>query len=108
MIYMIHIFVIEDAFENFHQHYFLYFWWADANGHGWWDDDMEGVDNEALGVSEVWEGVGSTTLGGIVDWHWCYCCLLLLRPGSRKSKSDIVYACMWQMWLILALRSIQL
>ncbi|XP_045821600.1 uncharacterized protein LOC123914446 [Trifolium pratense] len=40
-----------------------------ANGHGWWDDDMEGVDNEALGVSEVWEGVGSTTLGGIVDWH---------------------------------------
>jgi hypothetical protein len=45
---------------------------------------MEGVDNEALGVSEVWEGVGSTTLGGIVDWHWCYCCLLLLRPGSRK------------------------
>ncbi|MCI07214.1 hypothetical protein A2U01_0028279 [Trifolium medium] len=36
---------------------------GDANGHGWWDDDMEGVDNEALGVSEVWEGVGSTTLG---------------------------------------------
>ncbi|KAI5399322.1 uncharacterized protein LOC127091148 [Lathyrus oleraceus] len=40
-----------------------------ANGCGWWDYDMEGVDNEALGVSEVWEGVGSTTLGGIADWH---------------------------------------
>ncbi|CAK8572901.1 unnamed protein product [Lathyrus sativus] len=40
-----------------------------ANGRGWWDYDMEGVDNEALGVSEVWEGVGSTTLGGIADWH---------------------------------------
>jgi hypothetical protein len=25
MIYMIHIFVMENAFENFHQHYFLYF-----------------------------------------------------------------------------------
>jgi len=30
---------------------------------------MEGVDNEELGASEAWEGVGSTTLGGIVDWH---------------------------------------
>ncbi|KAK7268662.1 hypothetical protein RIF29_21367 [Crotalaria pallida] len=40
-----------------------------ANGRGWWNDDMEGVDNEELGFSEVWEGVGSTTLGGIVDWH---------------------------------------
>ncbi|XP_057428063.1 uncharacterized protein LOC130721315 [Lotus japonicus] len=40
-----------------------------ANGRGWWDHDMEGVDNEALGFTEVWEGVGSTTLGGIVDWH---------------------------------------
>lgn len=31
---------------------------------------MEGVDNEELGFSdEVWEGVGSTTLGGIIDWH---------------------------------------
>ncbi|XP_058742169.1 uncharacterized protein LOC131614621 [Vicia villosa] len=40
-----------------------------ANGCGWWDYDMEGVDNEALGVTEVWEGVGSTTLGGIADWH---------------------------------------
>ncbi|KAK7356493.1 hypothetical protein VNO80_15766 [Phaseolus coccineus] len=40
-----------------------------ANGHGWWDYDMEGVDNEELGSNEVWEGVGSTTLGGIIDWH---------------------------------------
>ncbi|KAK7278549.1 hypothetical protein RJT34_23579 [Clitoria ternatea] len=40
-----------------------------ANGRGWWDHDMEGVDNEELGFSEVWEGVGSTTLGGIIDWH---------------------------------------
>ncbi|ESW16163.1 hypothetical protein PHAVU_007G134400 [Phaseolus vulgaris] len=40
-----------------------------ANGHGWWDYDMEGVDNEQLGSNEVWEGVGSTTLGGIIDWH---------------------------------------
>ncbi|MED6134805.1 hypothetical protein PIB30_040419 [Stylosanthes scabra] len=39
------------------------------NGRGWWDYDMEGVDNEELGFNEVWEGVGSTTLGGIVDWH---------------------------------------
>ncbi|KAK7391587.1 hypothetical protein VNO78_20004 [Psophocarpus tetragonolobus] len=40
-----------------------------ANGRGWWDYDMEGVDNEELGSNEVWEGVGSTTLGGIIDWH---------------------------------------
>ncbi|KAK4585770.1 hypothetical protein RGQ29_023113 [Quercus rubra] len=39
-----------------------------ANGCGWWDCNMEGVDNEEVGFSEVWEGVGSTTLGGI-EWH---------------------------------------
>ncbi|KAI5654277.1 hypothetical protein M9H77_31464 [Catharanthus roseus] len=39
-----------------------------ANGCGWWDCDMEGVDNEEVGCSEVWEGMGSTTLGGL-DWH---------------------------------------
>ncbi|CAM8989464.1 unnamed protein product [Rhodiola kirilowii] len=39
-----------------------------ANGRGWWDSNMEGVDNEEVGSSEVWEGVGSTTLGGL-DWH---------------------------------------
>lgn len=51
------------------RHYNLQFFGADANGHGWWDYDMEGVDNEQLGSNEVWEGVGSTTLGGIIDWH---------------------------------------
>ncbi|OMO93075.1 hypothetical protein CCACVL1_06641 [Corchorus capsularis] len=40
-----------------------------ANGSGWWDCDMEGVDSEEVGLGEIWEGVGSTTFGGIVDWH---------------------------------------
>ncbi|KAL4273664.1 hypothetical protein GQ457_13G016710 [Hibiscus cannabinus] len=40
-----------------------------ANGSGWWDCEMEGVDSEEVGYGEVWEGVGSTTFGGIVDWH---------------------------------------
>ncbi|GMN62498.1 hypothetical protein TIFTF001_031578 [Ficus carica] len=40
-----------------------------ANGGGWWDSNMEGVDNEEVGSTEVWEGVGSTTFGGTVDWH---------------------------------------
>ncbi|XP_057497886.1 uncharacterized protein LOC130782561 [Actinidia eriantha] len=39
-----------------------------ANGCGWWDCDMEGVDNEEVGCNEVWEGVGSATLGGL-DWN---------------------------------------
>ncbi|XP_054805326.1 uncharacterized protein LOC129308280 [Prosopis cineraria] len=39
------------------------------NGCGWWDCDMEGVDNEEVGFHEVWEGVGSASLGEIVDWH---------------------------------------
>ncbi|XP_050372758.1 uncharacterized protein LOC126790531 isoform X2 [Argentina anserina] len=38
------------------------------NGSGWWDCNMEGIDNEEVGINEVWEGVGSTTLGGI-EWH---------------------------------------
>lgn len=38
---------------------------ADANGCGWWDCDMEGVDTEDVGTGEIWEGVGSTTFGGI-------------------------------------------
>lgn len=25
---------------------------ADANGFGWWDSDMEGVDSEAVGYGE--------------------------------------------------------
>lgn len=29
---------------------------------------MEGVDSEEVGCNEAWEGVGSTTLGGL-DWH---------------------------------------
>ena len=29
---------------------------------------MEGVDNEEVGCNEVWEGVGSATLGGL-DWN---------------------------------------
>ncbi|PON72908.1 hypothetical protein TorRG33x02_250930 [Trema orientale] len=41
----------------------------DANGGGWWDSNMEGVDNEEVGFSEVWEGVGSTTFGETIDWH---------------------------------------
>ncbi|RZC80771.1 hypothetical protein C5167_043343 [Papaver somniferum] len=39
-----------------------------ANGSGWWDCDMEGVDNEEVGCNETGEGMGSTTLGGL-DWH---------------------------------------
>ncbi|KAL3726761.1 hypothetical protein ACJRO7_031629 [Eucalyptus globulus] len=39
-----------------------------ANGGGFWDSGMEGFETEEVGESEVWEGVGSTTLGGI-DWH---------------------------------------
>ncbi|KAH9617057.1 hypothetical protein KSS87_012121 [Heliosperma pusillum] len=38
------------------------------NGTGWWDSEREGIDNDAVGHKEVWEGVGSTTLGGL-DWH---------------------------------------
>ncbi|KAA8527941.1 hypothetical protein F0562_035190 [Nyssa sinensis] len=39
-----------------------------ANGSGWWDCNMEGVDSEEVGCSEVWEGIGSTALGGL-EWH---------------------------------------
>ncbi|KAJ6705014.1 RNA-BINDING PROTEIN [Salix purpurea] len=39
-----------------------------ANGSGWWDCDMEGVDSEEVGYGEIWEGIGSTTFGGI-EWH---------------------------------------
>ncbi|XP_074307020.1 uncharacterized protein LOC141642201 [Silene latifolia] len=38
------------------------------NGIGFWDSEREGIDNDAVGNKEVWEGVGSTTLGGL-DWH---------------------------------------
>ncbi|XP_059652835.1 uncharacterized protein LOC132299928 [Cornus florida] len=39
-----------------------------ANGSGWWDCNMEGVDNEEVGCNEVWEGIGTTALGGL-EWH---------------------------------------
>ncbi|XP_020600157.1 uncharacterized protein LOC110039440 isoform X2 [Phalaenopsis equestris] len=39
-----------------------------ASGWGWWDGDKEGIDSEEVGYNEVWEGVGSTTLGGL-EWH---------------------------------------
>lgn len=39
-----------------------------ANGSGWWDSNMEGVDNDEVGCHEMWEGVGSTTLGGL-EWN---------------------------------------
>ncbi|MQM16564.1 hypothetical protein Taro_049524 [Colocasia esculenta] len=39
-----------------------------GNGAGWWDCDREGVDSEEVGCSEVWEGMGSTTVGGL-EWH---------------------------------------
>ncbi|XP_071735179.1 uncharacterized protein [Rutidosis leptorrhynchoides] len=39
-----------------------------ASGSGWWDSDMEGIDNDEVGFNEVWEGVGSATMGGL-DWH---------------------------------------
>lgn len=47
---------------------FYFFVFSDANGGGWWDCNMEGVDNEEVGCNEVWEGMGSTTLGGL-EWH---------------------------------------
>ncbi|KAI9115015.1 hypothetical protein K1719_014028 [Acacia pycnantha] len=39
------------------------------NGCGWWDCEMEGIDNDEVGFREVWEGVGSTSLGEIAHWH---------------------------------------
>ncbi|CAK7336247.1 unnamed protein product [Dovyalis caffra] len=32
---------------------------TDANGSGWWDCDMEGVDSEEVGFGEIWEGSGT-------------------------------------------------
>ncbi|GKG10057.1 hypothetical protein Tco_0338803, partial [Tanacetum coccineum] len=39
-----------------------------AGGSGWWNSDMEGIDNEAISSNEVCEGVGSATMGGL-DCH---------------------------------------
>ncbi|KAH7835147.1 hypothetical protein Vadar_023280 [Vaccinium darrowii] len=41
---------------------------TDANGSGWWDCNVAGIDNEEVASNEVWEGIGSTTLGGL-DWN---------------------------------------
>ncbi|XP_043706392.1 uncharacterized protein LOC122656031 [Telopea speciosissima] len=53
-------FIVEKKSRTTFNHY--------ANGRGWWDCDMEGIDSEEVGCSEVWEGMGSTTLGGL-EWH---------------------------------------
>lgn len=39
-----------------------------ANGSGWWDCNMAGIDSEEVGCDNVWEYKGSTTLGGL-EWH---------------------------------------
>ncbi|CAL9086791.1 unnamed protein product [Musa textilis] len=39
-----------------------------ATGSGWWDCSKEGVDSEEVGCNDFWEGMGSTTLGGL-EWH---------------------------------------
>lgn len=36
-----------------------------ADGGGWWDTDMVGVDSDEVGSTEIWEGMGSTTIGGL-------------------------------------------
>jgi len=42
---------------------------SDASGGGWWHGDMEGVDGEEVGwTDDMWEGMGSVTLGGL-EWH---------------------------------------
>ncbi|KAF5208313.1 Rna-binding protein [Thalictrum thalictroides] len=40
-----------------------------ANGSGWWDCDMEGIDSEEVGCSNAWEGMGATTNLGGLEWH---------------------------------------
>lgn len=40
-----------------------------ANGGGLWQGEQEGVDGEEVGWTEdMWEGMGSITLGGM-EWH---------------------------------------
>ncbi|CAL1401439.1 unnamed protein product [Linum trigynum] len=56
----------EDRFNNKKKQEKVYNHYA--NGSGWWDCDMEGVDSEEVGFGEIWEGVGTTTFGGI-EWH---------------------------------------
>ncbi|KAJ0967548.1 hypothetical protein J5N97_024465 [Dioscorea zingiberensis] len=55
----------EERFED-HREKPIYNYYA--NGSGGWDGEREGIDTEEVGSSEVWEGMGSTTLGGL-EWH---------------------------------------
>ena len=41
---------------------------TDKSGTGWWDSDREGIDEDEVGAKEIWEGMGSATLGGL-EWH---------------------------------------
>ncbi|KAJ7192224.1 hypothetical protein O6H91_Y521400 [Diphasiastrum complanatum] len=36
-----------------------------ADGGGWWDEGSVGIDCEALGSAEIWEGVGFASLGNL-------------------------------------------
>ncbi|XP_065030203.1 uncharacterized protein LOC135652839 [Musa acuminata AAA Group] len=51
---------VETTDKPFYDHY--------ANGSGQWDCSKEGVDSEEVGCNDFWEGMGSTTLGGL-EWH---------------------------------------
>lgn len=53
---------------------------------------MEGVDNEEVGINEVWEGVGSTTLGGI-EWHWMSISLVCYDTTTGE--------CLFSWWVML-------
>ncbi|GJS72736.1 hypothetical protein Tco_0705577 [Tanacetum coccineum] len=57
----VYLLEVEAVFIYENKHY-------DAGGNGWWDSDMEDIDNEAVGSNEVWEGVRPATMGGL-DWH---------------------------------------
>ncbi|KAF9612297.1 hypothetical protein IFM89_038867 [Coptis chinensis] len=54
-------FVLDEKQKPLYNHY--------ANGSGWWDCDMEGVDSEEVGCSDAWEGMGATTNLGGLEWH---------------------------------------
>jgi hypothetical protein len=57
--------------QSFNPLSFIFFFLilSDANGRGWWDGNMEGVDYEEIGCdAEMWEGMGSIMLGGL-DWN---------------------------------------
>lgn len=51
---------VERKQEPIYNHY--------ANGSGLWGCDREGIDTAEVGCNEIWEGMGSTTLGGL-EWH---------------------------------------